>query len=171
MRISSRSVRVRHPQPVDRTGPPRTAAPSPERAAPALQRVCHGGGTGPRTGRRCRSNQVRRRFADRESLSGTRHEPLDWSLPVRKAALADVVTCGVLEAESYTLLLRGAIRLCLPAAEARKIEKTRNRLCRESLLHAKVMARLLLAPQRRLNSPPVSRLAEGHRRTAARKRS
>src|SRR6202453_3250969 len=131
MRISSRSVRVRHPQPVDRTSPPRTAAPSPERAAPALRCVCHGGGTGPRTGRRCRSNQVRRRFADRESLSGTRRRPLDWIDAVRKAALADVGRRGVLEAESYTLLFVGAIRLALPAAELRQIEKTPGVLCRE----------------------------------------
>src|SRR5208282_5516444 len=52
-----------------------------------------------------RSNQVRRRCADRESLSGTRHELRDWSLPVRKAALADAATCGVLEGESHKLLV------------------------------------------------------------------
>jgi hypothetical protein len=42
------------------------------------------------------------------------------------AALADAATCGVLEGESYRLLIRGAIRLCLSVAEERKIEKTRK---------------------------------------------
>ena len=44
----------------------------------------------------------------------------------------------------------------LTGYRSKKDRKTRNRLCRKSLLHAKVMAQLVLAPQRRLNSPPVS---------------
>jgi hypothetical protein len=100
---------------------------SPERAAPALRRACHGGGTGPRTGRRCRSNQVRRRCAGRESLSGMQHELLDWSLPVGKETLVDAATSDALiGGESYRLLGQGAIRLCRPVEDKRKMEKNRD---------------------------------------------
>ena len=57
------------------------------------------------------------------------------------------------------LRIREAIRPCLPLAEARMIEKTRNRLCRESSLQATIMARINVASRQRQNSPPVSTLA------------
>src|SRR4029077_15729480 len=90
-----------------------------------------------------------------------RHELHDWFLPVRKAALADAATCGVLGGESCRLLVRGAIRLCLPVAEEGKIEKNRNRPCLEPLLQVTVLARIKIAPRRPLNSPPVSILGGG----------